>query len=325
MSIREHVDFSLQLACIFTVYYRVVRKYIHQRTTLSFNAFVTALSLNADHSGMSARAIADYLGIKPRSAWSMLIEMENAGIIAKTVDSNDGRIMLVTLTDKGVEQIAEWLNDVNRWTQNIFWSDFPNKEFDLQYRQFIWESTKRLRGFSVDEYVQQSQGDSVGSSGFMAELLLFHRLLIEDWNRVVSQKCNLSFSEYLVLALLEKKGSLHPCDIADFLMTGRSAITAHVSTLLSEGLVEKRFDDQDRRAHSLQATTKGRRLSRGITGDLDKRTSWIYGPTPDNRSTLFNSYYLRMYSNLRRQCLELDQLVMPTELPSSNFKEDTQF
>ncbi len=59
------------------------------------------LSILADNEGASSRELAELLDIRPSSLTEMLTKMESEGLVTRTADPSDRRVVRVSLTDKG--------------------------------------------------------------------------------------------------------------------------------------------------------------------------------------------------------------------------------
>ncbi|AZS83333.1 MarR family winged helix-turn-helix transcriptional regulator [Streptomyces griseoviridis] len=77
---------------------------------------VSALTLVAKHGAATASALATAEGVRPQSMATTLAALDRAGLIRRSPDPDDGRRLLVTLTDAGRERVEgdrqareEWL------------------------------------------------------------------------------------------------------------------------------------------------------------------------------------------------------------------------
>ncbi|MCW3158205.1 MarR family winged helix-turn-helix transcriptional regulator [Micropruina sonneratiae] len=63
--------------------------------------------------------------------------------------------------------------------------------------------------------------------------------------------------EYLILARLQRDGSMRPGDLAQVESLDPSTLSRRVAAMADRGLVERQADVTDRRAHRLTATDRG--------------------------------------------------------------------
>ena len=77
------------------------------------------ISLLGDSPGRSQAEITRWLGVEPPTTAKMLARMERAGFVERVRSTEDRRVMLVTLTEKGRSlhhRVGELWNELNRIT-----------------------------------------------------------------------------------------------------------------------------------------------------------------------------------------------------------------
>ncbi len=94
---------------------------------------------------------------------------------------------------------------------------------------------------------------------------LFLRTIKRSWSAIFSSALwrslpgHLTSQQLFVLSRL-KYGSAQPSELAREQHVGMSAVTGVIDGLVARGLVERRHDEQDRRAVRLDVTAEGRAL-----------------------------------------------------------------
>ena len=73
-----------------------------------------------------------------------------------------------------------------------------------------------------------------------------------------SENVNLLHSHHAILGILMKKGPMNMSEIGNVLCISKSNLTPVVDHLAGENLVERKFDDSDRRIIKIELTEKGR-------------------------------------------------------------------
>lgn len=76
----------------------------------------------------------------------------------------------------------------------------------------------------------------------------------------------ISFSQYLVVKILDKYGPQRPGDLARYLDHNAGAMTRLIDQLEAEGYVRREPHGQDRRALTIELMPAGKRLWRTISG-----------------------------------------------------------
>jgi len=79
-----------------------------------------------------------------------------------------------------------------------------------------------------------------------------------------------------VVRMLDRRGTMQVGDIADALHVDISVASRQVSTLVTEGYVERAVDGEDRRVRTLRLTAAGQELAATLRAGMDRRMAEIF-------------------------------------------------
>ncbi len=96
MKPEETIDFHLRW-----LWLKIFRLYNMQAATFGGTISVGYTLLNIDKEGTPSTKLGPKMGIESRSLTRTLKTMEENGLITRSVDTKDGRVMVVRLTDAG--------------------------------------------------------------------------------------------------------------------------------------------------------------------------------------------------------------------------------
>jgi DNA-binding MarR family transcriptional regulator len=84
-------------------------------------------------------------------------------------------------------------------------------------------------------------------------------------------------AEWVVLRTLHGQGAINPSELADQMHTTRGTISKLADRLLAKELITRTDDPDDRRAHTLRLTPKGRRLVPMLAALADENDAEFFG------------------------------------------------
>jgi DNA-binding MarR family transcriptional regulator len=73
-----------------------------------------------------------------------------------------------------------------------------------------------------------------------------------------------------IVRILDGRGTLPLCEVAETLKVDPSVASRQVSALVDAGFVRRTVDDQDRRARTLELTAEGRELAADVGRSFDR-------------------------------------------------------
>ena len=90
---------------------------------------VRLMNMLKENGELSQKEIAEKLDIRPQSLSELLVKMESDGFISRMQDKDDKRVIVVTLTEKGEEQLVV-LRQANREHAEKLFSPLTDEEKD---------------------------------------------------------------------------------------------------------------------------------------------------------------------------------------------------
>lgn len=107
------------------------------------------------------------------------------------------------------------------------------------------------------------------------------------------QRHGVEFTSYVLLFQLVRSGPLRLSSLAECVHADVSTVSRQVSTLVDHGLVERRPDEQDRRAALLAATDAGLELFRSIRHERNAMFNEVLAGWTDEETATFTSLLSR--------------------------------
>lgn len=294
MNQREAVEFTPQLATVFTVHRRLISQYLRNDHFLEYNEFSVLLSLKEAGHPQQVQSIAHTLSLSERMLWSLISNMEKRGLIKKDTHKDDKRAMSVSITDEGNHLVNTALAELDKKGQQTLWSGTPLSELAVLGGISTMKCLASLRGHSIPEHI----GD-VSSTNFTGTLLTYLRLLPKKWEMVIQERSKLTFGEYRLLCALERYGPMSPQHAADQLIVQKSSVTSYKVKLLEENLITQVKGSLDKRSLVLENNRKGHRLAGSLSRELNTATRMVYDVLSSTEVTAYNTLIHRMYHNLR--------------------------
>lgn len=115
MKPKETIDFHLRW-----LWLKIIRIYNTEAAKFGGTMSVGYILLNIDRDGTPSTKLGPKMGIESRSLTRTLKSMEERGLIYKTQAENDGRLVLIHLTDEGIkyrETSREVVLNLNEYLQ----------------------------------------------------------------------------------------------------------------------------------------------------------------------------------------------------------------
>jgi DNA-binding MarR family transcriptional regulator len=94
---------------------------------------------------------------------------------------------------------------------------------------------------------------------------------------------DVTFTQFLILDEVEKKGELKMLDLHQILAVDKSTTTRLVNPLVKQGLIERRISDHDSRAVNLRLTPAGRKVHQKVWLCLEGFVGAIEGRIPERK------------------------------------------
>lgn len=293
MTQTEAAFFNLQLTTVFIEHRRRCADLIKTLYNMTYNEFTLLLVISRTKRPVQVKPLTEYVMLEGKTVLAILASLENREYIAKTDSPEDRRIILTSATQTGAKIAQEGSRKQAELMKEQFIKSLPESEYESLKN--IQAGNDSLRGYQVEglDYVQET--DELFSAGH----LIYWRVLIDCWTKVIRKHGGLSFNEFRILAFIEDHDALSPGTIAHNLILMPSAVTIHKATLLNLGLILEARMPADGRSISIRCTSKGSRLVKGLWSELVKLTRLAHGHLNDEGVMIVNAWYLRMYSNFR--------------------------
>ena len=292
MAATEYVSFSPQICTVVLEHIKGITRFLKSGPGLTYYEFTVLLALHEAGNPVLLDGLCDYVMLKRGTLWHMLLALEDRGLIRKESDEHDARLMLISLSDKGVEMVATASQNLADYLANGFWPSLPI----LDFYQFMRESAKlsvdAVRGHSVPTFEKAAKSDYVINSGFF----LLWATMVNEWEIAIKQHEPLTLNEYRILNLLEGVDSVSSKSIAQSLLVPLSLVSAGKRKLINKGFVEEAVNPFDARSKVLRLTPEARGVLGEIETSLDAATKASH-----EGITVVNAWYMRMYSNIRKQ------------------------
>lgn len=294
MAEREAVFFTLQLTTVIIEHHKMIARLLKTQFGITYNEFSVLCLLLEGNKPLEAKVITDFLMLKKRTMRSILDELEDRSLIAKSTASADKRMMLISLTDRG-GGLAKTANAlIVHEVHEVFWYGLPPREFTETLFVMIGPAIEDLRGHPIDEIERNKSGSPTINVGFF----LFWRLLIEYWEQAAQKRAGLGLSAARVLAIVGHFDGFSPQDIADRLLIERSGVSLYKKELMQAGLVTEEENEHDGRGRLLHCTKAGYRMAKRLDGEFLEVTHRVHRLVSDTQAVVLNAWFMRMYANL---------------------------
>ena len=112
--------------------------------------------------------------------------------------------------------------------------------------------------------------ETVSIDRIIENLIYLHPLLSKSLTRSIRAKTNLNPGSLYILGLLGKYDVLSMSEIGCKLAIPKPHVTAQVDKLIAEDMVERLFDNNDRRIVNIRITEKGKNDFKAIKQEISK-------------------------------------------------------
>lgn len=120
-----------------------------------------------------------------------------------------------------------------------------------------------------------NDNENVSIDRIIENLIYLHPLLSKSLTRSIKTKTNLNPGSLYILGMLSKYEMLSMSEIGCKLSMPKPHVTAQVDKLISEEMVERLFDSNDRRIVNIRMTDKGKEdfiaIKQEVSQDMRKR------------------------------------------------------
>jgi DNA-binding MarR family transcriptional regulator len=135
-----------------------------------------------------------------------------------------------------------------------------------------------------------NSNETVSIDKIIENLIYLHPLLSKSLTRSIKMKTNLNPGSLFILGLLSKYDVLSMSEIGCKLSIPKPHVTAQVDKLITEGMVERLLDPNDRRIVNIRFTEKGKEDFKAIKQEISKDMRERIEKLDENRLTqLFDS------------------------------------
>ena len=253
----ESIGFSTKLGTFFADQHRLLTSHLISEGVLTYNEVTLLGALHEVRAPLAAEPLVDFLMLSPRTVRSMLLYLEDRGLVSKLADPTDGRFMLVEPTEQGLEAIESTVSDLFHLMKEAYWETLPESDFDSVLKMEMRRDVNMLRGFVVDPFGEVARTTLPIPSDFF----VFWRVVAERWSCLVRSASNLSLRDFRVLRYLDECGPLGPSAVANALSMQRSSLSLSKKRLIDGGFVSERRSGLDGRRTEIVCTARGKRLS----------------------------------------------------------------
>lgn len=293
---REVIYFNQKFITVVIEHERCCRRFLRKRFGLSYSSFSLMNALAEKNSPTSVEQLQEYLLLSRKTVLALLLVLEDAGLVYKDHASEDGRMMAVSLSEKGKACYRDISRGLEEYLSCIFWKELPKKEFLKVMLRDIESGVDILRGRPVERFRNEAADLLDILSG---EVLTFWRVMPDRWADTVSEESSLTLNEYRILALLEEVGTLSAYEIADALLISKSNVSTCQERMIKANYLQKSANPFDKRSVLLSTTAQGRKLVRNLTDVLTEFTRSIFLLVPEGDVPLYNAWFFRAYSNMK--------------------------
>jgi DNA-binding MarR family transcriptional regulator len=302
MAHKEAVLFSLQLALLMIEHHKLFSRHL-KNYDLSYSEFLVLSAIQDYGTFVPVEPLADFVILRKKTIISVLLNLEDAGLVEKSSSGQDGRRMLIGLSSKGIQVVDKAIVDLDELVRTVFWSALSEQEFFENVRNRIRNNVDALRGCSIKGFDKDNHCDTVASVNF----LIFWKAIVSKWSDITEREGGLSFSEFRVLALVAQFPQLSPHEIAEQLMVCRSNVSIYVTRLVSRGFLIENIDSNDGRGKWLVSSSSGNLVVNNLMLRLNELTQKVYSNSSDEDIMVLNVWHYRMYSSLKAGRMGCDE------------------
>lgn len=293
----ESIGFSTKLGTFFADQHRLFASHLTSEGILTYNEMTLLGALHEAGAPLAAEPLVEFLMLSSRTVRSMLLDLEDKGLVSKSVDPADGRFLLAEPTGCGREAVESTISDVFFLMKEAYWEALPESDFDSILKMEMRRDVNKLRGFAVEPFGEVART----SLPIPSDFFVFWRVVVDRWSDQVRLAADLSLGDFRVLRYLDECGPLGPSAVANALSMQRSALSLSKKRLIERGLISERRSGLDGRRTELVCTTQGSRLSKRLFGKLDRITRDVHSGMSEEDASVVDAWYARMCSNMKRR------------------------
>ncbi|MBR2836062.1 MAG: MarR family transcriptional regulator [Coriobacteriales bacterium] len=290
----ENVACTSQMITVILEHLRLIAKCVKQGYNLTYGELSLLVAMFEAKRPILVEPMADFLMLKRQTLWTMMLELEDRGILCKQSLHDDMRSMLCSFSPQGQVLTEQAIQDFNRLIEVVFMPSLSSKEH-AEFKDSVQYSNDALRGHTIPEELRPKPADL----RFGAEYLVYWRAIAEVWEKTTHES-QFALTEYRMLQILDEYGTMYPADITQKLFIERSSVSVFKTKLIERGLLREACDPFDRRRSIVQPTKEGRTAFQTATYRLSEATRMAHTGLDDNGIMVVNVWYMRMYSNLRK-------------------------
>lgn len=295
MDIRKPIGFSVKLCAFYAQQERFLNDRLRTQGLISARDFPILYALYEANQPIPVENLARFLMLKTRTIRKSLLSLEDCGLVIKECDPNDRRKALCSLTKEGqlsTEKSARyWFDAHNDVTQK----HLPQSDLEETLRLTMRTCLNHLRGYSVEPFDQPPYQSLVPIG---VDHLVFWRLMLNRWSRIVREKCDLTLNEFCVLLELDERGPRHISEVAIDMLQPSSVVSLCKKCLLAKKLISVEHSKKDHRVVAISITAKGNAIVESALGSLNSLTVEAHSEVNEEQMEIINAWYARMFINV---------------------------
>lgn len=291
----DSIGFSIDLYAFFSVQGRVLSSFLKKSGEVSMGELTILLAAYEASHPVSVNSLAEFLFFGVRTIRNMLLRLEEKGLISKSSDTKDARIMRVLLTPEGdalARQLACRLYDVLR---KSFWNALPEEDFQGVMKGTMRRCLNNLRGGPIEPFGLRSDTDLP----IEVDHFVFWRVVQERWGLITRRRAGLSLVESCILHYVCEHDGSCLSDVFRALTIPKSAVSLGTRHLVEFGLVCRCVNADDGRSSCILPTKRGRTVDGEIFVLLDSATREFHMGMDEVDLCIVRAWYMRMFANMR--------------------------
>lgn len=158
-------------------HFRFASNSIKTASGLTYNKFLAPEMLRLSDNPLQIGPMADHLMLAKRSVVSMLLDMEDMGLVRKSVMPKDARKMSVSTTATEIQTANEASRRLHDSVSRVFWDNLPRQEYYEIMCPYVVEATNLLRGHKTTGVRLHDDANCLPIG-----LMTFWRAIIGEWD-----------------------------------------------------------------------------------------------------------------------------------------------
>lgn len=292
----DSIGYSTDLCVFFSVQGRVLSAYLKSTGEATMGELALLLAIREAESPVSAEQLADFLFYGIRTVRNMLLSFEDTGLVHKDSNRYDARAFTVALTDEGLAVTDRLASGVYEVLKRCFWKALPEEDFQEVMKSDMRLCLNCVRGCAVDPFGDHSKT----VLPIEVDHLVFWRVVKDRWEAIARNRAEISLMEANILHYVCEHDASIISDIAQALMSPKSAVSLGVKRLREIGLLDKVVCAGDQRSNEIFPTERGVSIDRSLFALLDDETRAFHMGVKDSDLGVIKAWYVRMFANMRR-------------------------